>query len=604
MDVMGSFGTSARWLLVAVLAMSCSTAQPDGLDEVNEQVANGRRGDRATTSIARVQSVFPEIPSWQHAVVEQTRPFPFLAGEDPNSSVSVGTTSDGTLINGRWIAPSPTVEILPLQFTRDLAYGTDELVAALRSAAAHVAEKTPGSILYLGNVAQRWGGDIQWSVSHNNGRDADLAFYSRDPFGWQRRPPNLLHYGQNLRSVEFSGFYRFDAALNADLAQGLFNHTGSQIQYMFMARYLELAVVDVLRQRGVEREELIKIQEVLYEPRGSAIHDDHLHIRIYCTADDLCGGCENTGSIRPWVDEFASAKAACVERFADIVQDDVDPVQRAHAVSRLGLVGATAKRSVVIAAASDSDPGVRLAAVAVLGQLRDSESTRALIAREPLEADAAVKCALVDALGGTRGRPTADHLGAMLAREDGTMCGAGLPLKAKVAQAATNLESTGIVPALIAVLDDVQIGAAAAEALQMLTNHQEAIDWSQPTAGTDAKTQWEAWYKRNKKKTREVWLAAGFREVGYSVASLQKQSVPGLLDAILGPKHCSVNAQRALMKISGEDPASLDWSPEDAAWYWTRFFKKNQSKYGLDLSHRPERPVSATPSDAPEPDSQ
>lgn len=602
MDVMV---TLTRWFLVAALALSCSTAQPDGLDEVNERVGDGRAHDRATTSNARVQSVPAEVPSWQHAVVEQPRPFPFLADEDPNSTVSIGTTSDGVMVNGRWIAPSTTVDILPVQFARDLAYGTDELVAAIRSAAQHVAEKHPGAILYLGNVAQRWGGDIQWSVSHNNGRDADLAFYSRDPFGWQRRPPNLLHFGPDLRSVEFSGFHRFDAELNADLVVGLFDHAGSQIQYMFMARFLELPVVDVLRRRGMDREALIKIQEVLYEPRGSAIHDDHLHIRIYCTADDLCGGCENTGTIRPWVDEFASAKAACVERFAELSHDAEDAEQRANAVLRLGLVGATSRRGAVVAAASDPDPGVRLAAVGVLGQLRDAESTRALIAREPLENDVGVKCAIADSLGRTQGRATSEHLSAMLSRADETVCEDGVPLKAKVAQATKALESVGVVPALIAALEgDVQVGAAAAEALQMLTNHQEAIDWTQPAAGTDAKTQWEAWYKRNKKKSRDVWLAAGFREVGYSVASLQKQSVPGLLDAILGPIHCSVNAQRALMKISGQEPASLDWSPADAAWYWTRYFKKNQAKYGLDLSRRPERPVPPSTPDTAEADNQ
>ena len=40
--------------------------------------------------------------------------------------------------------------------------------------------------------------------------------------------------------------------------------------------------------------------------KGAAAHDDHFHVRVYCSEHERLQGCLNNGSIHPWVDATMS----------------------------------------------------------------------------------------------------------------------------------------------------------------------------------------------------------------------------------------------------------------------------------------------------------
>ncbi len=437
-------GMGAALVLLGMWLVACAPTQRDSPGSIGGGGAVVQ--DHAPIVESRIINYPSQPPSWQKMRAEPTwrDPFPFLAGESRDVSVSLGTTRDGFLVGGSVLPIGRSYQVLPVQYGRDLGYGTDELIQVFTRSAERVASEFPGAILHIGNIAQEGGGDISYSVSHNNGRDGDLAYYSLNPFGWQTRPPDLVHFERNLQSREFDGFYRFDVERNAALFDAIQAESGSALQYLFVAKHLRKAILGGLAARGASAESRERLAVSVLQPRGAAPHDDHVHIRLFCTAEDICGGCQDAGATHPWGIDAVAKRSACAARFARIARRDKEAGERA------------------------------------------------------------------------------------------------------------------------------------------------AADFSQPHAGWTA---WAAWHTRWARKGRSQWLVAGFRDAGFDVESLDSVGVPGLLDAILGPAHISYNAQRTLMQISDTAPASLEWSTADAAWHWTRYFKKRQERFGLDLSDRPERPV-------------
>ncbi|HEY4118507.1 MAG TPA: penicillin-insensitive murein endopeptidase, partial [Byssovorax sp.] len=57
------------------------------------------------------------------------------------------------------------------------SYGTPELTHALKHAAEKVANKYAGSVMLLGDLSGKEGGQLAGHGSHQSGRDADVGFY-------------------------------------------------------------------------------------------------------------------------------------------------------------------------------------------------------------------------------------------------------------------------------------------------------------------------------------------------------------------------------------------------------------------------------------------
>src|SRR5438270_231880 len=106
------------------------------------------------------------------------------------TSVSMGRADRGVLRGGRALALSgPGYTVPPSWAERRTHFGTDELVLAIERAAARVESEQPGALLGVGDLSVRGGGDMPFHRSHENGRDADLLFYSVDAAGQPLAPP-------------------------------------------------------------------------------------------------------------------------------------------------------------------------------------------------------------------------------------------------------------------------------------------------------------------------------------------------------------------------------------------------------------------------------
>jgi penicillin-insensitive murein endopeptidase len=229
------------------------------------------------------------------------------------TSVSVGTFSHGILRHGAKLpVRGEGYLISPLWAARESSYGTDELVTAIEHAARRVHREYPGASLQIGDLSTKGGGDSVLHRSHENGRDADLIYYALDPNGRPAPPADSMpRYFGDLRAhapgpqehgVVFGPFSprTFDVARNWALVRALLEETQIEVQYLFINERLKQRLLDWARAHGEDEALLDRAQALMKQPGDSAAHDDHLHVRIFCSADDRPFGCADRGPIRWW----------------------------------------------------------------------------------------------------------------------------------------------------------------------------------------------------------------------------------------------------------------------------------------------------------------
>lgn len=233
---------------------------------------------------------------------------PELSGLDQGRSFSIGTTTHGRLVHG--VALSSDHEALkprPVSIRRRAVHGTRDLIDLLERVATRVQRAWPGSVLFVGDVSAKEGGDIPHHVSHNSGRDVDLAFYMRGAGGELRDGPTFFHIDSDgeVKSAQLT----FDAPRNWALVEAFIRDPKAQVQWIFVVQHLKDRMLAHAERSGVDPTVLARARRVLLQPRGAAPHDDHFHVRIYCSEHERLQGCLNNGSVHRWVDAFDEALA-------------------------------------------------------------------------------------------------------------------------------------------------------------------------------------------------------------------------------------------------------------------------------------------------------
>jgi penicillin-insensitive murein endopeptidase len=556
--------------------------------------------------------------------------FPFLDAEDPLASVSIGTVTEGYQVNARPMPlPGDAWQVLPRQWQRRLLYGTDELIALLQEAGRALHAKH-GVLLWLGNIGKRGGGDIAWSVSHNSGRDADLAFCYVGPDDKPVDPPDLVQLDASGRSLQYDGHYRFDAVRTWTLVRSLLTSRQAHIQYIFVSNPLKKKLLAEAKRRKEPAWLLTRADEVLNQPGGAAPHDDHLHIRLACPDEDVSGGCLDFGPLPTSATPREKLLSEAFPRIAARLKRD-DAELRARAIERLGLLRAASFGRELQRRLDDPSPRVRAASARTLGQLRLTAATPDMLSRFEREDDPAVMEALLRGLV-QAGSPKAGHLlhrviadktyeraqlgalphalltaytpppaadepapdPALLSPNRPKFAGVALDLSAQphhvrlaAVELAADCECAEPVPALIEALRDPSplLRGRAARALHRLTNHALDVRWDDPALGAeDLETgvrAWLDWWSKLGKQPRVQWVVAGFRARGFEVHKLDTKDLWELTRATLSDDHLSYNAQQFLAAITQEDDKSLGWPKDDACWHWTKHLKKNRRKYRL-----------------------
>lgn len=256
------------------------------------------------------------------------RTHPGIAADDPvlaidpltaegSVSTSMGGPNNGTLVGG-----------VPLPFDapgffsnprrpNDTAYwGTVEAVRSILRAASVVDRDLPGGTLFVNDIGFREGGRIPHHGSHTAGRDADILFYLLDTDG-APRPGLGVPLGPDGTGTDFGDL--LDPADDVDVAldvprtwrvvQALLEDDDALVQRIFVVEHLRTLLFAHANAIGAPEAARIRFEEVTCQPGYP--HDDHLHVRFFCTDEDLGLGCADGAPMYPW--RRAQLRAAGVE---------------------------------------------------------------------------------------------------------------------------------------------------------------------------------------------------------------------------------------------------------------------------------------------------
>jgi penicillin-insensitive murein endopeptidase len=191
-------------------------------------------------------------------------------------------------------------------------YGTVELVQALVRAATAVHEEMPGNELTFGDLGRPEGGDIPGHGSHRAGRDVDVYFYLFDDVG---RPfdAKAIPLDPEGKGTDFGDLAdpSDDVNVHIDLPRtwkfvhALITDESLWVQRIFVVEHLRSMLLAEARRQKAPRGVMQLFADLTCQPR--APHDDHLHVRVFCTAQDIAAGCEDSRPVYPWHDKRLAA---------------------------------------------------------------------------------------------------------------------------------------------------------------------------------------------------------------------------------------------------------------------------------------------------------
>lgn len=254
----------------------------------------------------------------------------------PNLWTDLGSVSTGHSNRGRVRSPARMPNRGPGFTTptrwreRNFRYGTDELIDAVVHAAGRVHAKDRRARLGVADFSRKTGGASMWHSSHHSGRDVDIVFYSTNEKGRPIAPPSLgmIKYdadGKPVLGKRQKEPYkdadwetrRFDTKRNWQFVEALLTDPSIRVQWIFVSNDLEGRMLSWARRKKRPGWIIEYAKIVMQQPGDSAPHDDHFHIRVYCSRTDRFHGCKDRGPV--WQHEKKSFKYFGPERYDPVV---------------------------------------------------------------------------------------------------------------------------------------------------------------------------------------------------------------------------------------------------------------------------------------------
>lgn len=215
---------------------------------------------------------------------------------------SIGTAGHGVLTDGAELER----DALGLRWLRgdDRHWAAPRFAHAIERAAVDVARQRPGSTLFVGDLSTRTGGGpLSPHFSHRSGIDADLLFYVTTLDGAPVDSPGFVHFGADglARDDARGRWLRFDVDREWLLVKVLIEDPQARVQWIFVSEVVEAMLIEWAVARGDSVETIRRAQAVMLQPGRGGVHDDHIHVRTACTADEMVAGCQSNGPRRQWL---------------------------------------------------------------------------------------------------------------------------------------------------------------------------------------------------------------------------------------------------------------------------------------------------------------
>jgi len=216
-------------------------------------------------------------------------------------TTSVGTAQHGQLLNGfKLPLENPYISFYGKVDTRESNFATVELAALLVRAGKVVQEQLRGPKLTIGDCSSEGGGNIARHHSHNSGRDVDILFFVRNKKGKPIPAKRFDKFNKQGKCSRKGCSLLFDLPRNWWTVRTLLASEQPIVQYIFVSKGLKKLLLQYAKKRGEHPKILQRARRVMMQPKDSSPHNDHFHVRIYCSEKDRLAGCIDTGRKWPW----------------------------------------------------------------------------------------------------------------------------------------------------------------------------------------------------------------------------------------------------------------------------------------------------------------
>jgi penicillin-insensitive murein endopeptidase len=205
-----------------------------------------------------------------------------VAGSGPlRFGRSVGSPTDGRLLGGAHVEPSPYLRIVPDYAHGDVRWGIEPLVTLIDRAARSVRRQFPDAVTSVGHLSKPGGGDIDHHHSHESGRDADVGFFVRTKGNKPLLSNHFVAFRADGSAASWPGAY-FDDMRNWVFVHALITDPQARVTHIFVAAHLRARLLAIAEHLGAPIAVRMRAAELMVQPRGALPHDDHFHVRIAC----------------------------------------------------------------------------------------------------------------------------------------------------------------------------------------------------------------------------------------------------------------------------------------------------------------------------------
>jgi penicillin-insensitive murein DD-endopeptidase len=232
---------------------------------------------------------------WANSVLAQT----------PADSTSMGHPSHGSLKGAVALPDSGTGFIHNPKRPYEARFGTAELVDAIVRSAAVVDHDMPGSTLVVNDIGLIEGGPIAHHGSHQAGRDADILFFVTDKrrqpvpsVGITIEPDGAGWDFKDLVDPKDDVRLYLDAKRTWCFVRALIETAGPQLQRIFIVEHVRSMLLTEAQRSKAPKWIRERFEALTCQP--SSPHDDHMHVRFFCAADDIAQGCTDRAPMYPW----------------------------------------------------------------------------------------------------------------------------------------------------------------------------------------------------------------------------------------------------------------------------------------------------------------
>ncbi len=254
-----------------------------------------------------------------------------------SASTSIGTVLEGRLeggvpvpLNGPGFRHNPNKR-------PERRYGTVELVGGLVRAAAIVHGTLPGGELTINDLAAELGGDIPNHASHRSGRDVDVLFYLLDEHG-NPRPGHAIPLDPEGGGTDYNDLtdpsddkhVRLDVARTWKFVETLVLDPDAHVQRIFLAEHLRTLLLAHAHGSDAPKQAITRFGHLTCQPGFP--HDDHMHVRVFCSPEDIRAGCVDGRPIYPWHEQYLVDEG--VKAVVSDVRETPRPKLTSHAEAR------------------------------------------------------------------------------------------------------------------------------------------------------------------------------------------------------------------------------------------------------------------------------